>query len=342
MKTVSTIVPAFNAAAFLRRTIETALSQTYPAQEIVIVNDGSTDETGAIADALAARHPIVRVVHQANRGLPGARNRGIAEASGDYIAPLDADDLWHPEKLARQVEALERSPGAALAYGWFRRIDGAERVLPGSAAPVAQGWVFHRHLDQNFVSNGSSPLIRADVARAVGYDERYRSAEDYLFQLEIARHHRFVCVPAYLTGYRLTPDSMSRDVERMLRFHLAMFEQVRQGASDSARAIIDGRVAGLAVELTRNRLRRGDPAAAVDALRRAFSAAPRSAVRALGGEIATAVRRIRRPMFPAAGAPFASFAPEQPDGAWRSHLTPRRDAWLASLDAGGPAGFSAS
>jgi len=339
LKLVSTIIPAWNAAGFLARTVESALAQTYPDHEIVIVDDGSTDDTGAIADGFAARHANIRVVHQVNRGLPGARNRGIDEAKGDYVAPLDADDLWHPEKLARQVAAIEAMPGAGLAYGWFRRIDEADRVLPGSASPVVEGWAFHRHLDGNFISNGSSPLIRTDVARAIRYDENYRSAEDYLFQIEVARRYRFACASAYLTGYRVRAGSMSHDVERMVRWHLAMFRQVRGEAKATARSIIDRRIARLEIELARNRLRRGKPAAAGAALLRGATTAPGAAVRAAADEVTTALARARRPMFPDPAHPFSSYDAEQPDGAWESGRSERWDRHLAALDAAGPASF---
>jgi len=339
MKLVSTIIPAWNAAPVLAKTVRSALAQTWPAQEIVIVDDGSTDDTGAIAEQLAARHPAVRVVHQANRGLSGARNRGIEEAAGDYVAPLDADDLWHPEKLSRQVAAMEAMPGAALAYGWFRRIDQADRVLPGSGSPVVEGWVFHRHLADNFISNGSSPLVRTEVARAIRYDESYRSAEDYRFQLDVARRHRFACARAYLTGYRLSPDSMSRDVERMIRSHLTMFRQVRVSAGGAARTIIDRRIARLEIELLRNRVRRGRFAEGGAALARGLTTAPVAAAHALRDEFMVTMERSRRPMFPAPARPFADYAAETPDGAWRSGRAVRRDTCLAALDAAGPEGF---
>ncbi|MBX9881866.1 MAG: glycosyltransferase, partial [Sphingomonas sp.] len=182
---MTTIIPAYNAADTIARTLQSALGQHYALHEILVIDDGSTDATGAIAEQFAARDARIRVIHQANRGLAGARNRGLDEATGDYIAPLDADDLWHPEKLTRQVAAIEARPGAGMAYGWFRRIDAEDRVLPGSAAPRVEGWAFHRHLEDNFVSNGSSPLIRGDLARAIRYDESVDACEDYLFQLEV-------------------------------------------------------------------------------------------------------------------------------------------------------------
>lgn len=331
---VTTIVPAWNTAATLAETLASALAQTYPAHEIVVIDDGSSDATPRIAEEHARRHPAIRVVRQENRGLPGARNRGIDEARGAFVAPLDADDLWHPEKIARQVAALKAAPDAALAYGWFRRIDEAGRVLPGSAAPRVEGNVLHRHLAANFVSNGSSPLIRTDVARAIRYDERYRSAEDYLFQLEVARRHAFACVPAYLTGYRLATASMSRDVARMIRWHVEMFEQLMPDLPPAARRIARRRIARLQVELARNRLRRRHVGSAVSALVRGATLDPVEAARTIGGEARTALSRLHRPMFPPPARAFADYGAEEPDTACPDDGGAAADPRLAALDRG--------
>ena len=333
MKTVSSIIPAFNSAHTIEHTVESALAQSYPVHQIIVIDDGSTDGTGSIADAIAAANSNVRVVHQSNRGLSGARNRGLAEAAGEYIATLDADDIWHPEKLALQVAALESNPRAALAYGWFRRIDAHDRVLPGSASPRVEGRAFYRHLDHNFISNGSSPLVVASVARAIGYDEHIRSGEDYLFQLRVAQHHEFACVPAYLTGYRLRAGSMSHDTERMIRGHIAMFGILARESSPAAHRIIAERIARLEVELVRNRLRRGAVGEAMSALVRTLHAAPHVTADAFAAEARRAIERSRRPLIPPPAARFGTYAIDQPDGAWSSGRSAKRDAELARLDA---------
>src|SRR5262245_4518179 len=99
----SVIIPAYNAERFLRQAVESALAQSYPNVEVLVIDDGSTDGTRQLADELAKADGRLRVITQQNAGVGAARNRGIAEARGKYIAPLDADDFWYPEKLARQV-----------------------------------------------------------------------------------------------------------------------------------------------------------------------------------------------------------------------------------------------
>src|SRR5258708_23347323 len=128
---VTTIIPVFNRPELLTEAVESVLGQTYRPIEIIIVDDGSTDETPAVADALAARHDgIVRAIHIANVGPGLAREAGRLAARGDYIQHLDSDDLLLPHKFERQVAALEASPDCGAVYGWrrLRHYDG--RVEP--------------------------------------------------------------------------------------------------------------------------------------------------------------------------------------------------------------------
>jgi len=214
---VSVIVAAFDAERTLSETLRSALAQTWRNIEIIIVDDGSNDGTAVIAESFAAADPRVIVLRQPNRGVSQARNAGIARSKGDWIAPLDADDVWHPEKLARQLEAARRAatpPG--FVYSFFRRIDQAG-VIVGSGGPYRVGGrAIHRHLFRNFVGNGSSVLMRRDAVIEVGgYDERVTRSEDYILQIAIALRHPIECVPEYLVGYRITPGSKTSDREAM-------------------------------------------------------------------------------------------------------------------------------
>jgi glycosyltransferase involved in cell wall biosynthesis len=103
---VSVILPVFNGAEFVGCALESVLLQTYRNLEIVVVNDGSTDQSEAILQACAARDVRVRIITQSNAGVAGARNRAIAESTGEFIAPIDADDLWSPDKIARQLTCM--------------------------------------------------------------------------------------------------------------------------------------------------------------------------------------------------------------------------------------------
>ena len=133
---VTAIIPAYNMEAFLGRALESALAQTYPNLEILVVDDGSTDQTRASAERFAARDPRVRVVSVPNGGVAAARNLGTRMARTPYVAYLDADDLWHPEKIARQVAEMAAHGHKGDWVGCYtlsRYIDTADRVLANGA-----------------------------------------------------------------------------------------------------------------------------------------------------------------------------------------------------------------
>lgn len=337
-RTISVLVPAYNAGATIERTIASALDQSHRDIEILVVDDGSTDDTADRVHAVAARESRVRLLRQPNGGVARARNTAIAAAQGIWVAPLDSDDLWHPEKLAMQLAALDAAPaGTALCYNWFRRIDADDRVFPGAPSPVVEGRVFHRHLEWNFISNGSTPLVRADIARAIGYesvlgDSGNAGVEDYLFQLRIARDYDFVCVPAYLTGYRRAGGGLSAQVAQMIRSHLQMYTLLAPTAGEAAQPVIARQVARLHVEHARNRLRRRLPGAAMAAFAKAFATDPVAAARALGTEGQATLRRLRRDRPSPPSSRFDDYAAAEPDGPWQSGRSPERLQWLASLD----------
>lgn len=251
---VSVIIPVFNAADWIEATIESVRAQTHRTLEIIIVDDGSTDASPQKVAKIARQDARIRLIVQPNGGVARARNAGLDASTGTFFAPIDADDIWAPRKIELQLAALQKAPRAALAYNWFRRIDPTGRVLPPSPVPVVDGPAFFRHLEWNFISNGSTPLVRADVARAIRYEPALRDAgcegcEDYLFQLQVARRHDFVCVPHFLTGYRQLPNSMGSSAERMTRSHLALFAIMAREAPSEARPVIARRRAQLQLTL---------------------------------------------------------------------------------------------
>lgn len=339
---VSVIIPAFNAAPTIARTIASVQRQTVGELEILVIDDGSRDGTNAIALQAAQDDSRIRVIRQANAGVAAARNTAMAHAKGEFIAPIDADDVWHPEKLARQVSALRTAPsGTGLVYNWYRRIDTADRVRPGSPAPVIEGRVLHRHLEWNFISNGSNLMMPAELARAAGYaapiaGAGQQGAEDYLFQLRIARSHKIACVPAWLTGYRLSEGSLSTQVGAMLRAHLAMYallEQESAGAVPTIVPVIARRRAQLQIELARNRLRRKAPLEAILLLGKAIVGAPAAAGAAMVTEARAALARTRAQPEPRdAGRLFEEYAADEPDGPWAPRRSPALLAWLTRLD----------
>lgn len=333
---VSIIMPAYNAAATIAQAIASATAQTHRAIEIIVVDDGSTDETAAIVAGIARGDQRIRLISQNNQGVSAARNRAIDAAMGQYIAPLDSDDIWHPEKTERQLLALEAAPpDVALAYSWFRRIDDQGRVIPGSPHPRIVGWVFHQHLGWNFISNGSTALFRAESLSGIRYETTLPGAEDFLLQLQLARRYRFLCVPAYLTGYRKVSGSLSSKAAQMIESHLRMYEIITASASPPAERVVMPERARLLVELARNHLRRRKWASATRLLAKAIREEPRAAVRTIAREFRGALEaasRSARSNAPNAMRDFMSYLPEEHDGPWAPKRSSRRLASLRQLD----------
>lgn len=221
---VSVVIPAYNAAATIDETLRSVRAQTHRALEIIVVDDGSSDATAAIADSHAAADPRVRVIRQANAGVAAARNTGWQAAAADLVAFVDADDLWSPDKIARQLDALAHGgERVGLVYCWYAMIDADGRVMFDRERPLFEGDVLDRLCRGNFVGNGSAALVRRQaLIDSGGFSPQLRAAgaqgcEDILFYCQVARHHHFAVVPDHLVGYRVLPDNMSSDMARMLR-----------------------------------------------------------------------------------------------------------------------------
>jgi glycosyltransferase involved in cell wall biosynthesis len=218
---VSVIIPAYNAAKFIRATIASVLAQTHADLEVIVVDDGSVDETASLVEAIAQDDSRVRLHRQANAGVSAARNAALALASGAYIAPIDADDLWHPTKLEKQLAIFAASPpSVGFVYCWFAVIDENDDVIfPRRIYYTPTGHVYPQLVVGNIVGNASSPLLRRSVASEVGgYDTGFREGcEDLDFYLAAAERCEFGLAPEFLVGYRRSRDSMSMNIPKMTR-----------------------------------------------------------------------------------------------------------------------------
>src|SRR5262245_4502278 len=155
---VSVVIPAHNAAATIGETLLSVRSQTHRMLEILVIDDGSTDGTADIARDHAALDSRIRLVRQKNGGVAAARNRGIEEAAADLVAFVDADDLWAPDKIEKQIAVLRKEgPSVALVYTWWAWIDAAS-CITARWCPTEAGDVLERLCLGNFVGNGSSIL----------------------------------------------------------------------------------------------------------------------------------------------------------------------------------------
>jgi glycosyltransferase involved in cell wall biosynthesis len=214
---VSVIIPAFNAQDTIAATLESVLSQTWTGFEVIVVDDGSTDGTAEIVERIARKDHRVRIRRQKNGGVAEARNHGIRESSGEWIAPLDADDIWTPEYLASGVhEAKNAGDPVAVVYSWSTRINLEGLTLPGVCAAAVRGEVFATLLCHNFLGNGSCTLIRRSALEAVGgYDQRLSPTEDWDLYLRLAERYEYVPVQRFLVRYRQKLRSASSDHESM-------------------------------------------------------------------------------------------------------------------------------
>lgn len=211
---VSIIMAAFNHAQYIDKAIGSALAQTWPDFELIVIDDGSTDATGQVVSRFGS--PI-RYIYQENRGQGGARNRGIASARGEFICFLDDDDLWEPEYLATVISVFQRHPEADALYTGFRIIDGEDRLLPQIGKYVVPP---HQMYD-TLVCGGWFPPLVVTVRRAcldeVGpLDETPRGHDDWDLWLRIARGHVFLGIPEALARYRVHAGGLSSNAQHMM------------------------------------------------------------------------------------------------------------------------------
>jgi glycosyltransferase involved in cell wall biosynthesis len=209
---VSVVVPAYNCATYLADALNSVLEQTFESREIIVVDDGSTDRTPEVAGQFQDQ---IRYVRQSNSGANAARNHGVRLARGPYIALLDADDMWVPQKLSLQVAAMEHEPGFGAVHTDSIRVTEANRVLDDTGPRRKQssnGWVFDEFFDQNMsVILTSTVLIRRTCFETTGlFDESGQVVDDHDFFLRLAWAYPICYLPQPLVRYRVIRHSLSR------------------------------------------------------------------------------------------------------------------------------------
>jgi glycosyltransferase involved in cell wall biosynthesis len=226
---VSLVIATFNHGRVLPEALDSALAQTLKGLEIVVVDDGSTDDTPAVLARYAGK---IRVVRQPNRGLAAARNTGLATARGRYVSFLDADDLLMPTKLAEQQALLERAPTVGWTYcdvlietvATGAQVRASERF--GYGARMLDGWLFPELIHGNFIP-AIGPLIRRGVLDAAGgFDEQLTALEDWDLWLRLSLISEARYSPAVLVRYRVHPGGMSEDRSRMDESRFRVLDKV--------------------------------------------------------------------------------------------------------------------
>ncbi len=235
---VSIVMPAYNVSTFIAEAIRSVLAQTFTDFELIIVDDGSTDDTNLICKRF--EDPRIRLVSQKNRGLAGARNTGIRIAKGEYVAFLDADDKWHPKKLQEHVAHLDARPLVGVSYSASQFMDESGALMPLYQTPKVSNVRSEDVLCRNPVGNGSAPVIRRSALQdiesfddrygqpeAVYFDPDFKQSEDIECWVRIAAQTRwrFEGIDKPLTQYRLNSGGLSASVGRQLQSWEAFFKK---------------------------------------------------------------------------------------------------------------------
>ncbi|MBY6116328.1 glycosyltransferase family 2 protein [Mameliella alba] len=241
MPFASIVVPSFNATATLRPTLDSLMVQNYRDLEIIVVDDGSTDETAELAASYAARDKRIRIVQQANRGLAGARNSGIAAARGEVIGFCDADDLWMPGKLSAHVAHLAAAPEVGLSYSGSALIDTEGKRTGHAQTPRLRNVTAAHVFKRNPVGNGSAPVFRRAALDALAWRPRFEKTRDWVFDESFRQSEDIECwtrfalttdwrvegVAGLLTCYRINPGGLSANTEAQLASWERMVDKLR-------------------------------------------------------------------------------------------------------------------
>jgi len=232
MPQISVIIPVYNGEKTIRETIESVLNQSFTDYEVIVINDGSQDATVDVLDQIS--DPRLRIFSYPNAGVSASRNRGIARATGQFIAFLDADDIWKPAKLASQLNALKVTPQADVAYSWIDFIDETGQYLWPGLHITENGNVLKKLLVTNFLECGSNPLIRRQALVEVGnFDSAVDTAEDWDMWLRLAVLHHFVAVPQPQILYRRASFTASTNISKHEKACLKVIEKIYSQLPDT-------------------------------------------------------------------------------------------------------------
>lgn len=209
MPKISIIIPVYNRLHLLERAINSVLNQTVKDFQLIIADDASTDNVMRIVKQFSD-HRIFYIRHDINKGASAARNTGIENASGDYIALLDSDDEWFPQKLEKQITVFQSSSSSlGVVYTGYQKINYNKNNI---VIPNMRGNLSQEIFRGNLIGTTSTPLIRKDCLSMTGlFDETLPSAQDWDMWIRIAQHYEFDYVPEVLVRYHLQHDSITMD-----------------------------------------------------------------------------------------------------------------------------------
>ncbi|BCL37896.1 glycosyltransferase [Nostoc sp. MS1] len=220
---ISVVIPAYNCEKTIKETINSVLQQTFSDFELIIINDGSQDSTLNVISEIQDRR--LKIFSFDNAGGNVSRNRGLNLAVGNYVSFLDADDMWTPDKLESQLEALQKNSDTHVAYSWTDYIDEEGNFIVSGRRVSVNGDVYEKLLINNFLENGSNPLIARELLMELGgFDESLKAAQDWDMWLRLAAKYSFVAVPKVQILYRVSSKSLSTNLTRQEKYCLQVLE----------------------------------------------------------------------------------------------------------------------
>jgi glycosyltransferase involved in cell wall biosynthesis len=223
---VSVIIPTYNSASFLPQSVESVLHQTYANFEVIVVDDGSTDNTEAV---LSPYRDAIRYIKKANSGPSGARNLGINEAKGEFIAFQDADDIWLPEKLQLQMDYLTSHPEIAVLYTDIIQFNHQGQLsfgLQERYGSIPSGYIFEELLVNHAVTLSTVIVYRSCIYEVGTFDESLIGAEDYNFYLRLARKFQFGFLNQALVQKRLHLNNLSDNLDQMCEDEIKNLDKI--------------------------------------------------------------------------------------------------------------------
>ena len=228
-RTVSVIIPTFNRAHFITKTLDSVLEQTYKKLEIIVVDDGSTDDTRRVLDQFANVGRII-YIYQENQGLPAARNTGIRGSSGEYIAVLDDDDLWFPHTVERMVKELEANPEYGMVYSDAIVVNEAGKPISGNSRHAyPSGDIYEEVTLGRVICLMGAILFRRNSAFEVGlFDARLKSYEDRDFTIRVAEKFKLKFIDEPLLMYRKHESSMTAMQKYKVQYTEMLYQKIFQ------------------------------------------------------------------------------------------------------------------
>ncbi|HEX6123839.1 MAG TPA: glycosyltransferase family A protein [Pyrinomonadaceae bacterium] len=237
-RTISVIIPTYNYGRFVSEAITSALRQTYEPSEIVVVDDGSTDGTAEIVQGFGER---VRYLRQERAGVCAARNLGVANTTGHYIAFLDADDIWEPIKLEKQIQKFEADPEVGLVHCGMREFDSATGETLQFHLEGDEGWVAQMHLlfERPVINASGSSIVvtRTAFDQVEGFDTRLRNGEDWEFCYRVAKEFKVGYAREPLVQYRNHGVNATKNISEMERSSLIAWRKIFDTDDDTVLVI---------------------------------------------------------------------------------------------------------